>query len=1557
MYRDCLNGQAGFDNSITLFIYRSTNGSLYTTRNITAPFTTPEIIPAHWDACTGQPYNLCVEFGRYTADITLPPIAGGYDIAWARCCRNNTVTNIAQQQGITVLAHVPGTEVPGCNSMPQFKDLPPLFLCVGQPAFLDQSAIDPDGDSLVYVISNPYDGVNQFGAGATFNNPTVNGGNPMGPPPYDNVNYLGGYSWTDPFGSGSYGIDAQSGLLTLTPTQLGLSVFAISVLEYRNGVLLSENKRDFQINVIQCAPQGQPPLISSTTPPVPTSGDTLFIETNQNLCYNLGAQDPVTGDTVILFEVSAIFGIGGTLPTPYADLSYTGINPVSGQVCWQPSCDYAGDTISFIVGARDTSDCPGYNLAFDTTYVVVESLEDPIVDHTLSGNFSGDTLFVDPGEIFCYTFDASDDNNNDLVTISPVQGPFSGTNAANIVAIGNNPVTGNVCWQVPCDSAGQTIPFIIAASDNGLCPTETAYDTVIISVNPLPPTSAGPDTSVCAGEPVQLNATGGTTYAWTPVTDLNNPAIQNPIATPQTTTNYTASIFTAQGCVQTETVQIVAIPSPVADAGPDLVKCPGTPLQLSATGGNSFSWASAPGLSATNIANPTTSQDATTSYFVTVTSGNGCTDTDTVDVLLMEADAGPDLDLCEGDSVTLQASVNTGPATYSWNNPTTLSNPNIANPNAGPIVSIDYIVTVTDTNTCVDMDTARVTIRPLPTANAGNDTSVCRGQFAFLSGSGGLVYSWDPNIALSNPNISNPTASPTSTTEYELTVTDGFGCQDKDSVIVNIIPLPIVSAGNDTAKCGDIGVEIQATGGVSYVWAPNFGLSNPNIANPIANPNASITYTVTATDINGCSNTDDIFVRVMRADAGPDQVICIGDTTPLNATGGIAYDWDNGGFLSATNVFNPDAFPSTTTDFIVVATDITGCTDTDTMTITVNPLPIADAGLDQNICIGSNTTLTATGGISYVWTPGGSLSNPNISNPVASPASTTTYHVTVTDINTCVNTDSVTIQVLQLPSVDAGDNVVKCPDSTVTLQATGGVQFQWNPAATLSDNSISNPIADPPSTTTYYVLVTDIAGCQNTDSVIVWVMEADAGPDVAICIGDSIQLGASGGVGFSWTPSNTLSNANVFDPHAFPSTTTQYTVVVTDTVGCTDIDDLIVTVNPLPNANAGSDAEICIGEETQLTATGGISYSWTPTISLSDPNLANPMARPTTTTEYEVTVTDANTCVNTDQVEVIVHPLPLVNAGNDTTICRNEAAILTGIGAIDYTWSPPADLTSPNASTTLASPPFTTNYTLTGVDQNGCVNTDEMALTVIQLPIAESIPEHTICIGDSITLSVTGGIDYTWNTGQTGSPITVKPDNTIIYQVTPYDQGCAGDPLPIRVNVIPNLPEAAFSVSPIDGYFPLDVTFTNESQYASRFYWNFGDGNTSTETNPVHTYTDDGEFIIRLIADNRAGCPDTAWFEAVTVLDFTFFVPNAFTPNNDGFNDEFFIVPKGIESMRFAVFNRWGKVIYEANTLDFRWDGKDQEGNAVPEGVYIYRVWVEARGRKAERTGSITIIR
>ncbi|MEM9983770.1 MAG: hypothetical protein AAF804_01625, partial [Bacteroidota bacterium] len=1353
MYRDCVNGQAGFDNQITVYIFRSNNGSVYQTRTVNFNGSSVQLVPVFWNVCTGAPQNQCVEYAVYSFTINLPQTPAGYDIGWARCCRNNIVTNIAALQGITVSAHVPGTtEAPGCNTMPKFNQLPPIFLCVGQQFSFDHSATDADGDSLVYVISNPYASVNTLGQGANQVQPVVGGFNPLGPPPYQNINYLPGFSFNDPFGSGNFNVDPQSGLLTLTPTQVGLSVFAVSVLEYRNGVLLSENKRDFQINVIQCAPQGDEPDLSSNLAPVPvTAGDTVFADPTAPFCYTMSASDPDVNDIVELFPVSASFGIGGTAPLPYATLTSTGTNPAIGTVCWDVACGNAGDTVRMVVGARDPQDCPGYNIVYDTTYVVVAEVFPPSISHTINGASGIDTIQIDANQPFCYDLSSTDLDTQDTLSFFALEGPFASLGGtATLTTTGVNPISGQVCWTPACTDAGGSFRLVVESRDINRC-QQARRDTLIIEVNNLPNVGIGAGGTICEQDTIPLSAFGGASYQWTPAGSLVGANTATPLALPIASTTYNVAITDVLGCVRDFQQSVNVNPLPVALVSNDTSNCLGFGVPLLASGGVTYSWTPANSLNDANISNPVASPTDTTAYLVTVTDANGCQDTTQVTVTPHSATVVNDTAICTGDTIPLFAG---GGQSFSWSPMFNLIDGNTANPLAFPTVTTTYTVQVTDSTGCVDDAQVTVTVNPLPAIDFGPTTAVCIGDTLTLQASGGISYQWLPDPTLIGDQQADPQVFPLSDQTYYLGVVDANGCANLDSVLVGVNPLPNIDAGLDTVQCGDQVINLQASGGVSYLWSPDSSLTAGNVFNPGANPDTSTTYLVLGTDANGCQNVDSVFVRAWDANAGPDFEACIGDTTQLMAAGAIDYQWD-----FSASIFNPSdpnsqVFTLTDESFFLTATDSSGCTDRDTVLLSINPLPVTSTfGSDPYVCSGGGTVVTATGGTEYDWSPAFIFDDPTLASPVASPTysgatldSTWRFFVLVTDANGCASLDSLDQVVRLLPIISISNDTTKCPADTITLNATGGVQYDWSPLTELIGGNAPSVQVYNDSTTIYQAKVTAVWGCADSLSVSVNVIEPDAGLDTLICEGDSIELLATGGVVYSWAPAATLLNPNQANPTAFPPDTTLYTVTVTDAFGCTRSDQVTIHVQPFPPADAGLDQAICIGDTTQLDASGGIAFQWLVTDSLSDDTLANPLAWPLQNTDYVVRVSDTLGCTATDTMRLTVNPLPLADAGPDTTTkCGEDPIQLQASGGIIYQWLNQRDLSALDIPDPLAGPDSATTFFVSVTDTNGCVNLDSIHVLTMY---AQAAPADTICLRDTVALAAghLGGqaIAYQW---------------------------------------------------------------------------------------------------------------------------------------------------------------------------------------------------------------------
>jgi gliding motility-associated-like protein len=309
--------------------------------------------------------------------------------------------------------------------------------------------------------------------------------------------------------------------------------------------------------------------------------------------------------------------------------------------------------------------------------------------------------------------------------------------------------------------------------------------------------------------------------------------------------------------------------------------------------------------------------------------------------------------------------------------------------------------------------------------------------------------------------------------------------------------------------------------------------------------------------------------------------------------------------------------------------------------ITANGVSVSASG-EYGVCnVGDTVILEINGdpGVSWTISPSTYLDTDTGTYIVAVPLETTTY--TITGIGgECGDVTTDITLVIAEPVADAGADTEICYGLSTTLNGTGGEAYEWTPATGLSDNDIPNPVASPTETTTYFLTTFDIYGCPAYDEVTITVNPlptVSAGPDVAICIDGQVTLDADGAVTYSWSPTTGLSDPDSETPICTVDEETTYTVTGTDANGCENTDEITVSVNYLPPVTATATPPVIdsyLGETSQLIATGGVTYVWTPTTGLSDPNIYNPVASPQDTTTYIVMVTDAYGCVNYDTVTV-----------------------------------------------------------------------------------------------------------------------------------------------------------------------------------------------------------------------------------------------------------------------------------------------------------------------------------
>lgn len=320
-----------------------------------------------------------------------------------------------------------------------------------------------------------------------------------------------------------------------------------------------------------------------------------------------------------------------------------------------------------------------------------------------------------------------------------------------------------------------------------------------------------------------------------------------------------------------------------------------------------------------------------------------------------------------------------------------------------------------------------------------------------------------------------------------------------------------------------------------------------------------------------------------------------------------------------------------------------GCIDTLYKDVTIiDKPPITLPFRDTLICIIDTLQLFASGSGVFSWTPNYNIIAPNTANPLVYPKTTTWYKVLLDD-NGCVNTDSVQVRVVDHVSLTVRTDTTFCAGDGVQLGAiTNGLQFSWSPTLSLNNPLIVNPIANPPTSTTYQ-LTARIGKCSATDDVKIYVVpypKVNAGNDVSICYDGQVQLnGSVKASNYYWRPQGSLNNPNILNPIAHPKTTTKYILTATDTLGCPKpgYDTVTVTVLPKVQASAGRDTMIVAGQPLQLHASGGENYLWTPSTGLSNTSISNPIARLNINTDsirYKVYVTDLLGCLDSATVLV-----------------------------------------------------------------------------------------------------------------------------------------------------------------------------------------------------------------------------------------------------------------------------------------------------------------------------------
>ncbi|PCJ85570.1 MAG: hypothetical protein COA57_07440 [Flavobacteriales bacterium] len=658
------------------------------------------------------------------------------------------------------------------------------------------------------------------------------------------------------------------------------------------------------------------------------------------------------------------------------------------------------------------------------------------------------------------------------------------------------------------------------------------------------------------------------------------------------------------------------------------------------------------------------------------------------------------------------------------------------------------------------------------------------------------------------------------------------------------------------------------------------------------------------------------------------------------------------------------------------------------------PLTIAVSN-DTIICGGGSATLTASGGTSYLWSPSAGLSSTVVANPTATPVSSTTYSVTVSDAAGCSDTASINV-VVSTPfgfsqvgtTVTDADCNSSCTGSiTVSLSGTTApYTYFWNPTPS---NGQNNPNAQNLCAGIYSLTVADVTGCTKDTAFTVnepsaMVLVSTSNPVTCNQGNDGIaDISVSGSTlpySYNWSSGGTTPTVSGLNAGT-------YYVTATDGNSCSEIAAVIVTQPTVVTlAATASPALICQGQTSNLTgnAINGNGSPYTYVWDGIDTTQINSVS-PTDTTTYFVVAYDINGCLSdTQDVTVDVYDLLTITVSTDDTICEGgtttiNASATDGSGEpYTYTWDNGAG-TGSNVSVSPTSYPNPTIYTVTVSDNCSPDTTAQVSVSFYPTPQPGFFASPTTFGCEPLTVLFTDTTQYDscyWDFGDGNTASECDTSNIYLNDGT-YDitftlvspEGCVGDSVFEDYVVVNPTPTADFLPDPqTNTILFTDIDFTDFSfGDIISWDWDFATEDLSAMQHPNYEYPPvPATYPVELIVTTAYGCKDTVVKEVVINQGYAHYVPTSFSPNGDGLNDEFFVKGVGIDVDKFElfVFNRWGDIVFAAHHPDERWDGTSPETGGtklIPEGVYIWKLAIsDELGTKAENRkfyGTITLIR
>ncbi|MFM7022054.1 MAG: gliding motility-associated C-terminal domain-containing protein [Flavobacteriales bacterium] len=832
---------------------------------------------------------------------------------------------------------------------------------------------------------------------------------------------------------------------------------------------------------------------------------------------------------------------------------------------------------------------------------------------------------------------------------------------------------------------------------------------------------------------------------------------------------------------------------------------------------------------------------------------------------------------------------------------------------------------------CPKYSERTVIVNALPTPTVA-DKEICAGDPAATFDAGSYTaYVWSANGTGTAQTTTGTTAG-----NYTVQVTDAKGCKASATGVLTVNALPKPTVANKTICAGDPAATFDAGSYTAYLWSANgTGTAQTTTGTTAGN------YTVEVTDAKGCkaSATGVLTVNALPTPTVANKEICAGDPAATFDAGSYAsYVWSANGTGTAQTTSG-----TTAGNYTVQVTDAKGCKASATGVLTVNALPTPTLA-NKTICDGDPAaTFDAGSYTAYLWSANGTGTAQTTSGTTAG-----NYTVLVTDAKGCKAAATGILTVNAKPTVNLGPDKTICPGGTTSIDAANaGATFAWTGPNNYT--SSSNPITVSEGGT-YNVTVTNGNGCKTSDAINVNVnanLTINLGNDIAICDGETATFTANysgAGVTYAWTGPNGYTSAT--NPVTV-SDAGSYHVHVADPMGCQGDDDVALTVNPLPTPTV-ADGEVCQGQNHSFSAGNYDAYAWTgPNNFIST---ANPISVGIAGT-YNVSVEDANGCSASTSTTLTVNANPTVNLGADYSGCGGTSTTFdAGNTGATYLWSNAASSQTINVTTDGA-------YSVIVTDANKCKSYDTATASFIPVPTLEIGPDINLCEGESadITATVNPSSSVLSWTGNSSNSLTYTVSTGGMVYATANNGGIcsAKDSLEVIVHAAPK----------ITGMDDTTVCFISIRELtldagptATQYNWSTG------QTGQSIIVTKDGTYSVDLVSDY--GCKSTDELTITEDCPSSIFTPTAFTPNNDGNNDVFYVQGENIYDFELFIFDRWGEVIFHSKNMTEGWNGKKYNDlRDAQVDVYVwkikYKYWSDWKdgGKIRQEVGRVSLIR